>query len=143
MYGPLACVSSISLTECAAGTSLSNALNKTCVQDLAASTKQTITFAMCGNGIVEEDEDCDPGQGATSSCCDSATCKFRDNAVCDPASSPCCTSQCAFSPASTVCRPVMDEKCDMPEMCTGKTAECPADQTKPNGASLNLARVHH
>jgi len=45
-----------------------------------------ITEQECGNGIVEEGEDCDCG-GATGcgsdACCDAATCKFKNNAVCE------------------------------------------------------------
>lgn len=111
-----------------------------CLQDLSANVKQTITFQMCGNGIVEEGEDCDPGQGATSDCCDAATCKFKQGAVCDPASSACCTTGCRFSPASTVCRPALDAKCDMPEMCSGLSASCPKDETKPNGMQCGNER---
>ncbi|KZV79815.1 hypothetical protein EXIGLDRAFT_448707 [Exidia glandulosa HHB12029] len=136
IMNPTSSPSETQFSPCTIGnicTSLKNALNTTCMVDLSANVKQTITFQMCGNGIVEDGEDCDPGQDSSSNCCDAATCKFKGDAQCDPASSPCCTSQCAFSAASTVCRPAMDTKCDMPEMCTGKSADCPADQTKPNG----------
>jgi len=90
---------------------------------------------MCGNGIVEPGEDCDPGSGVTSNCCDSKTCKFKSGAVCDPASSPCCTGQCSFAPTTQVCRPSKDSKCDSAETCTGNSSACPADRTEKNGKS--------
>ncbi|KAI0656792.1 Metallo-peptidase family M12B Reprolysin-like-domain-containing protein [Cubamyces menziesii] len=94
-----------------------------------------ITLQMCGNGIVETGEDCDPGLGANSTCCDAKTCKFTAGAVCDPDSSPCCTDQCAFAPTTQVCRPSKDARCDTAEMCTGTSASCPADIVAPNGQS--------
>ncbi|KAF7785095.1 hypothetical protein Agabi119p4_1260 [Agaricus bisporus var. burnettii] len=94
-----------------------------------------VGLQMCGNGIVEPGEDCDPGQGTESDCCDSQTCKFRPGAVCDPQSSLCCTDQCGFAPSTQVCRPSKDPACDMPEMCTGNSSACPMDQTAPNGNS--------
>ncbi|KAF7319827.1 Zinc metalloprotease [Mycena kentingensis (nom. inval.)] len=108
--------------------------NTTCLQD-PSSTVETISLQMCGNGIVEAGEQCDPGDGVDSPCCDSETCKFKNNAVCDPESSPCCTNQCNFAPTTQVCRPAVDDKCDKPEMCTGASAACPADITVPNGQS--------
>jgi hypothetical protein len=92
-----------------------------------------VSLQMCGNGIVEQGEDCDPGQGTQSDCCDAQTCKFKPGAVCDPQSSSCCTGQCGFAPSTQVCRPSKDLACDMPEMCTGNSSACPSDQTAPNG----------
>jgi hypothetical protein len=40
------------------------------------------SLQMCGNGIVEDGEECDPGS-ESSSCCDAKTCKFINNAVCE------------------------------------------------------------
>ncbi|KAF8168348.1 zinc metalloprotease [Crassisporium funariophilum] len=112
-----------------------------CLLDPDAS-RQTISLQMCGNGIVEKGEDCDPGKGATSNCCDVTTCKFKNNALCDPDSSPCCTAQCSFAPATLVCRPSRDAKCDMAESCTGNSSSCPSDVVANNGQSCgsnNLA----
>ncbi|KAF8640719.1 hypothetical protein AX17_000371 [Amanita inopinata Kibby_2008] len=97
--------------------------------------RQTISLQMCGNGIVENGEDCDPGNSTVSNCCDSTTCKFKSGAVCDPANSPCCTAQCSFAPPTQVCRPSKDSKCDFVETCTGNSSACPADRFAPNGQS--------
>lgn len=98
-----------------------------------SSSQQLITSNMCGNGVVEEGEECDPGKGSNSTCCDINTCKFTSGAVCDPDSSPCCTAQCSFAPATQVCRPSQDPTCDTAEMCTGNSSECPANVFAPNG----------
>ena len=134
---PFDCTST--LTHDAPGALMAGAAGKvetSCLLD-PDQTRSTISLQMCGNGIVEKGEDCDPGMGIESPCCDSATCKFKGNAVCDPDSSPCCTSQCTFAPANTVCRPSKDDKCDTPETCTGTSSACPADVMAPNGENLS------
>jgi len=95
---------------------------------------QLVGLQMCGNGIVEQGEDCDPGTGTNSTCCDSTTCRFINGAICDPLSSQCCTEQCTFAPSTQVCRPSKDAACDQAETCTGNSSACPADQTAPNGS---------
>ena len=105
------------------------------------STRSILSLQMCGNGIVEDGEDCDPGVGIDSPCCDAATCKFRSGAVCDPRSSLCCTDQCSFAPSSKVCRVSKDSRCDMEERCTGNSSTCPTDVVAPNGAWLALSFV--
>ena len=114
--------------------STSGAVNTSCLMN-PSPTEQLITLNMCGNGIVESGEDCDPGKGVNSTCCDSSTCKFTNNAVCDPSSAPCCTAQCQFAPATQVCRQAQDPTCDTMEMCTGNSSACPADVFAPNGKS--------
>lgn len=109
-------------------------VDTTCLVD-PDPNRQTISLQMCGNGIVEKGEDCDPGQGVESACCDVKTCKFKSNAVCDPDSSPCCTDTCSFAPATRICRPSRDASCDMEERCTGNSSACPADVVASNGQS--------
>ncbi|KDQ17689.1 hypothetical protein BOTBODRAFT_29847 [Botryobasidium botryosum FD-172 SS1] len=113
---------------------LQSTLNTTCLQDPDSGTR-VISLQMCGNGIVEAGEDCDPGVGNTSPCCDSTTCKFTAGAVCDPKSSDCCSGSCQFAPSTQVCRPAKDAKCDIAEMCTGNNSTCPADKTVADGTS--------
>ncbi|KAL1411363.1 hypothetical protein Q8F55_002318 [Vanrija albida] len=107
--------------------------NPTCLVD--PNSQHVISLQQCGNGIVEPGEDCDPGMNATSACCDPATCKFLPNAKCDPTNSACCTDQCSFASAGTVCRPAVSPECDVAEVCTGTNATCPKDETKPDGDS--------
>jgi len=69
--------------------------------------------SVCGDDKVEGSEECDDG-------CHNGT------------PSSCCTSNCTFVAANTVCRPV-DGGCDVAESCTGSSASCPADNVKSSG----------
>ncbi|UOH83270.1 hypothetical protein LQV05_005990 [Cryptococcus neoformans] len=109
------------------------AVSTSCIQ--TPGDRSVISLQQCGNGIVEDGEDCDPGGNTTSSCCDSSTCKFTSGAVCDPSNSACCTSSCQYSPSNTTCRPAVNDICDYPEYCTGTSANCPEDQTAEDGTS--------
>lgn len=97
----------------------------------------TITGNQCGNGIVEDGEECDCGGSAGcagNSCCNPSTCKFNTGAVCDPSNEGCCTRQCQFASSGTVCR-ASTGQCDPQEVCSGSNATCPADQTQKDGTS--------
>lgn len=52
----------------------------TCLEEPGSRTIKTLQ--MCGNGIKEDGEDCDPG-GKNTTCCDASTCKFINNAKCE------------------------------------------------------------
>ncbi|CAI6252199.1 unnamed protein product [Periconia digitata] len=94
----------------------------------------TISDPVCGNGIVEGDEQCDCGGDAGCSgnrCCDPKTCRFVNNAVCDDSNEDCCT-ECQFASSNTVCR-ASAGACDPEEKCTGTTPYCPEDKTNPDG----------
>lgn len=141
LMSPVATSGEMNFSQCSIGNICSQMLGSTggkldtsCLSNPDPS-RQVITLQMCGNGIVETGEDCDPGKGVNSTCCDSSTCKFRNNAVCDPSNSPCCTAQCQFAPATQVCRPAQDPTCDTTEMCTGNSPACPPDNFAPNGKS--------
>lgn len=90
------------------------------------------TFSLCGNGILEPGEECDPGL-TDSPCCYAKTCKLKPNAVCDDYSNQCCLN-CAIAPKDTVCRPAVSE-CDSTEYCTGESSSCPPDLYDENGSS--------
>ncbi|KAI0385379.1 zinc metalloprotease mde10 [Hypomontagnella monticulosa] len=103
----------------------------------------TISGSQCGNGIVEAGEECDcGGEGANgcgnNSCCDPKTCRFKDNAVCDPANEDCCTAQCQFKSSGSVCR-ASTGSCDPQETCSGTSGTCPADVKTANGQSCGAA----
>jgi hypothetical protein len=98
---------------------------------------ETVTEGQCGNGIVEEGEQCDCGgeEGcANSPCCDGSTCRFAQGAVCDPANEGCCTTQCQLASNGTVCR-ASTGVCDPAETCSGNNATCPSDSTSRDGDS--------
>ncbi|XP_064173580.1 disintegrin and metalloproteinase domain-containing protein 12-like isoform X1 [Anguilla rostrata] len=79
----------------------------------------------CGNGYVEEGEECDCGEleECTNPCCNASTCTLKDGAVC--AHGQCCTD-CQLKPAGTPCRESTNA-CDLPEFCTGTNPHCPAN----------------
>lgn len=95
----------------------------------------TITGNQCGNGIVEDGEDCDCGGAegcANNGCCNPDTCKFVTGAVCDPSNEGCCTNQCQFAGAGSVCR-ASTGQCDPEETCPGNNGVCPPDSTASDG----------
>ncbi|XP_052861925.1 uncharacterized protein LOC128268731 [Anopheles cruzii] len=87
----------------------------------------------CGNGIVEDDEECDCGSALdcdkTDPCCDGITCKLKKESQC--ATGPCC-DKCILKPPGVICRDAHNE-CDLPEYCSGDSGQCPLDVHKKNG----------
>ncbi|XP_008568773.1 PREDICTED: disintegrin and metalloproteinase domain-containing protein 25-like [Galeopterus variegatus] len=83
------------------------------------------TLKRCGNGVVEEGEQCDCGtlQLCTRDPCCSADCTLKPGTAC--AFGLCC-KDCQFMPLGTVCREKANE-CDLPEWCNGASHNCPAD----------------
>ncbi|QQK45807.1 Blood coagulation inhibitor, Disintegrin [Penicillium digitatum] len=111
-----------------------NSIKSSCLSDNRGVV--TISGSQCGNGIVEDDEECDCGDEEScsdNSCCDAKTCKFKDNAVCDDSNDNCCV-KCQFASASTVCRASTGE-CDIAETCTGTSSSCPDNKFKDDGSS--------
>ncbi|KAL7624044.1 hypothetical protein AAE478_005601 [Parahypoxylon ruwenzoriense] len=101
----------------------------------------TITGSQCGNGIVEAGEQCDcGGEGGCgdNNCCDPGTCRFRENAVCDPSNEDCCTDQCQFKSSGAVCR-ASTGSCDPQETCDGSSGTCPNDLKKNDGESCGAS----
>lgn len=109
-----------------------NSVRTSCLSDNKGVT--TITGQQCGNGIVEENEDCDCGGDEScgaNSCCDAKTCKFKNGAQCDDSNDECCKS-CHFALSGTVCRESTGV-CNPQETCSGSNATCPPDLTAPDG----------
>uniref|UniRef100_A0A8C6PZP4 ADAM metallopeptidase domain 12 n=1 Tax=Nothobranchius furzeri TaxID=105023 RepID=A0A8C6PZP4_NOTFU len=79
----------------------------------------------CGNGYVEEGEECDCGEleECLNPCCNATTCTLKGDAVC--AHGHCC-QDCQLKPAGTPCRE-SSNSCDLPEFCTGTTPHCPSN----------------
>lgn len=81
---------------------------------------------ICGNGIVEDNEECDGGDvgfGHNDPCCDSF-CRFTPGSQCSDRHSRCC-SKCRISPAGIACRPAEEYICKQASYCDGQGSECP------------------
>ncbi|XP_045050560.2 disintegrin and metalloproteinase domain-containing protein 33 isoform X4 [Desmodus rotundus] len=81
--------------------------------------------ARCGNGFVEEGEECDCGAGqeCPDPCCFAHNCSLREGAQCSHGD---CCSSCLLKPAGVPCRRAAGD-CDLPEFCTGASPYCPPD----------------
>ncbi|XP_042643591.1 disintegrin and metalloproteinase domain-containing protein 8 isoform X2 [Tyto alba] len=86
---------------------------------------------VCGNQFVERGEQCDCGmpEECSDRCCNATTCQLREGAEC--ARGDCC-QDCKVKAAGTLCRANKND-CDLPEHCTGLSAECPEDVFQENG----------
>ncbi|XP_064599633.1 disintegrin and metalloproteinase domain-containing protein 12-like [Liolophura sinensis] len=95
--------------------------------------KQLFGGPVCGNGFVEEGEQCDCGlpEACDNKCCNATSCTFTPIAVC--ATGECCDkSTCMLIPEATECRAAKGP-CDFAEYCDGKKEFCPADVYVENG----------
>ncbi|CAF4814165.1 unnamed protein product [Pieris macdunnoughi] len=94
--------------------------------------------AICGNGVVEEGEECDCGWASecTDVCCRPQAvrphykpCTLTEHSVCSPSQGPCCTSSCTLK-FGDKCR--SDNGCRDAAHCDGKRPVCPSSRHKPN-----------
>ncbi|KAH6618471.1 ADAM 8 precursor [Boeremia exigua] len=111
-----------------------NSVESSCLTNNRGIT--TIGEPVCGNGIVEEGEDCDCGgtsQCGDNSCCNPNTCRFINNAVCDDSNEDCCRN-CQYANSTVVCR-ASQGPCDPQETCNGTSPYCPADTWEAAGTS--------
>ncbi|XP_038668837.1 disintegrin and metalloproteinase domain-containing protein 10 [Scyliorhinus canicula] len=98
---------------------------------------------ICGNGLVEDGEQCDCGYSdqCKDICCydanqaDEKKCKLRPSKQCSPSQGPCCTRDCHFKPYNEKCRNESD--CAKDGKCSGGTALCPTSDPKDNFTLCN------
>ncbi|XP_012380670.2 disintegrin and metalloproteinase domain-containing protein 29 [Dasypus novemcinctus] len=86
---------------------------------------EIFTLKRCGNGVVEEEEECDCGplkKCAQDPCC-LPNCVLTSESAC---SFGLCCKNCKFLPSGEVCRERVNE-CDLPEWCNGTSHKCPDD----------------
>lgn len=99
--------------------------------------------SICGDGSVSGDEECDCGASDCSDidpCCDGATCQLEAGAACSDFNDGCCQGcQIVGADAAVVCRAERSE-CDIPEVCTGASKECPRDAFDPAGGDCQDER---
>nr|XP_015199305.1 PREDICTED: disintegrin and metalloproteinase domain-containing protein 33-like [Lepisosteus oculatus] len=87
--------------------------------------KDLVGGRRCGNGFVEEGEECDCGEPeeCSNSCCNANNCTLKGDAQC--AHGVCCEG-CKLRSAGTMCREPAGA-CDLPEYCTGASPYCPSN----------------
>ncbi|XP_054099850.2 disintegrin and metalloproteinase domain-containing protein 18 isoform X1 [Callithrix jacchus] len=98
---------------------------------------------VCGNGILESNEECDCGNKEEcqfKKCCDYNTCKLKNSVKCG--SGPCCTSKCELLIAGTPCRKSIDPECDFTEYCNGTSSSCVPDTYAINGHLCKLGTAY-
>ncbi|XP_040208373.1 disintegrin and metalloproteinase domain-containing protein 22 isoform X8 [Rana temporaria] len=86
----------------------------------------------CGNGVVEAGEECDCGTVEECAkegedCC--KHCKLTEDSQC---SDGLCCTKCQLNPKEMLCREAVND-CDIPEMCTGNSSQCPPNIHKLDG----------
>ncbi|XP_025789432.1 disintegrin and metalloproteinase domain-containing protein 1a-like, partial [Puma concolor] len=93
--------------------------------------------AECGNGVLEDNEECDCGPDCSDHRCCDQTCRLKEHAQC---SDGLCCSDCQLRHKGFMCRPALGE-CDLPEYCDGTSGECPIDRYKQDGTLCD--RIHY
>ncbi|NXP81369.1 ADA22 protein, partial [Ramphastos sulfuratus] len=90
----------------------------------------------CGNGFVEDGEECDCGTIAECAaqggdCCSS--CTLTAGSQC---STGLCCRNCRFEPKGVLCREAVND-CDIAENCTGNSSQCSPNIHKMDGYSCD------
>ncbi|XP_050167877.1 disintegrin and metalloproteinase domain-containing protein 19 isoform X2 [Myiozetetes cayanensis] len=103
-------------------------------------TKKMYGGKKCGNGYLEDGEECDCGEleECNNPCCDASTCSLKPGAECAHGS---CCHQCKLMSPGTLCRE-MSGPCDLPEYCTGESAFCPPNSYQIDGAPCDRGRAY-
>ncbi|XP_048507468.1 disintegrin and metalloproteinase domain-containing protein 10-like [Athalia rosae] len=101
--------------------------------------------SLCGNGVVEEGEECDCGweEDCRDSCCfpqrryppaEEPPCRLTPGSICSPSQGPCCTNECKLQ-FGVKCRD--DNGCRDASFCDGRVPHCPPSINKPNKTVCN------
>lgn len=83
----------------------------------------------CGDGLVEDEEECDCIVKECRQCC-AADCRLKRGAKCS--NGPCCDTHTCSYVKGIECRGARD-MCDIPELCDGKSGQCPPNYVVANG----------
>ncbi|XP_072033054.1 LOW QUALITY PROTEIN: disintegrin and metalloproteinase domain-containing protein 10-like [Amphiura filiformis] len=112
--------------------------------------KSSIT--VCGNGIVEEDEECDCGfeDICDDKCChaqndnsdNTLACKLKGNTpnYCSPSQGACCNPDTCLPHNNTV-ECFKEEDCQAQSLCTGNSVDCPTPAIINEGETCNDGRL--
>ncbi|KAI3365227.1 hypothetical protein L3Q82_010322, partial [Scortum barcoo] len=93
----------------------------------------------CGNGYVEQGEECDCGSlvecaRSGANCC--KKCTLTHNAMC---SNGLCCRDCKYELRGATCRDAVND-CDIAETCTGDSSQCPHNVHKLDGYMCNAGQ---
>lgn len=93
----------------------------------------------CGNGFVEVGEECDCGTQVECArsggdCC--KKCTLTHDAMC---SNGLCCRNCRYEVRGVMCREAVND-CDVPEMCTGDSSQCPHNVHKLDGYMCDVGQ---
>ncbi|KAM3857354.1 disintegrin and metalloproteinase domain-containing protein 33 [Diretmus argenteus] len=110
-----------------------------CLYDMP-NMKDLVGGKRCGNGFVEDGEECDCGEPeeCTNDCCNANNCTLKEEAQC--AHGVCCEG-CKLMQAGTMCRGPAGA-CDLPEYCTGASPYCPANVYLLDGSSCQYGLAY-
>uniref|UniRef100_A0A3P8WW74 ADAM metallopeptidase domain 33 n=1 Tax=Cynoglossus semilaevis TaxID=244447 RepID=A0A3P8WW74_CYNSE len=102
--------------------------------------KDLVGGKKCGNGFVEDGEECDCGEPdeCTNDCCNANNCTLKAEAQC--AHGVCCEG-CKLKQAGTMCRGPAGA-CDLPEYCTGASPYCPSNVYLLDGSSCQYGLAY-
>ncbi|KAK7487925.1 hypothetical protein BaRGS_00020826 [Batillaria attramentaria] len=92
------------------------------------------TEAVCGNGLLDDGEECDHHGSAEDECC-TTKCTLKPGAICSDLESVCCR-HCRASPKGTKCADENRDECKDKSYCNGQDYDvCPPPQPSPDDAS--------
>ncbi|XP_010886272.2 disintegrin and metalloproteinase domain-containing protein 33 [Esox lucius] len=102
--------------------------------------KDLVGGKRCGNGFVEDGEECDCGETeeCSNDCCNANNCTLKEEAQC--AHGVCCEG-CKLKQAGTMCRGPAGA-CDLPEYCTGGSPYCPSNVYLLDGSSCQFGHAY-
>uniref|UniRef100_A0ABM5GKQ9 Disintegrin and metalloproteinase domain-containing protein 33 n=1 Tax=Pogona vitticeps TaxID=103695 RepID=A0ABM5GKQ9_9SAUR len=103
-------------------------------------TKDLVVGKKCGNGFLEDGEECDCGETeeCTNPCCNPQNCTLKAGAEC--AHGGCCKN-CKLKTAGTMCREAAGS-CDLPEYCTGASPYCPTNVYLLDGSTCSNGEAY-
>ncbi|XP_069872062.1 disintegrin and metalloproteinase domain-containing protein 25-like [Dipodomys merriami] len=122
---------SVKFSNCSYASLVQTYRQRHCLR-LPADSSRLYKFQLCGNGVIDDGEECDCGSKKlceTDPCC-LANCTLTAGSEC--ASGLCC-KDCHFLSSGTLCRE-QENHCDLPEWCNGTSPDCPDDVYMTDGS---------